>query len=213
MPSSVLGLPAEAAATLVALRVIAHGAGPILLQPEILAARIYPNLPPDMAREVLILHVVMLEDAGYARSWIADGREWLLLTDPWEIPAQEPPSGPLPRPFSPAGEREGEGARARESARERARAQVEAEERERVARWDQWYRDQAQPVSRRPARPSLLDAPPIGCPDHPHGHFEPCGPCGTAAARRREWLARNAYTEQLSIFEEQSGVLDDEEPW
>ncbi|MDQ1206189.1 hypothetical protein [Microbacterium sp. SORGH_AS_0862] len=206
---TVLGLPVEAAPTAVGLRLLAGEKNLLQLNPTALAAQLYPTEPIRSATERVILHVVMLEEAGHLSTWIADGQEWLSMTPPSNLPRSALRASHAPS-FSPAGEREGEGARARARARERAQAQVDAEERERAVRWAAWNRDQTYAAPRRPDRPALLDAPPIGCPDHPNGHYEPCGPCGTAAARRREYLARHTYLEQLSIFEEQTGGADDE---
>lgn len=215
-PPTVLGLPIEAAPTAMGLRMLAGTTNLLRLDPKMIATQLYPAEPTRAATERVILHIVMLEEAGWVQTWIADGQEWLRTIEPGQNPPPQTANARLPDPFSPAGERgkEETRARAREQARARARERMEAEERDRAARWDAWNRDQSHAQPRRPERPALLDAPRIGCPDHPHGTFEECGPCGTAAARRKEYLTDRKYFEQLSIFEEQTGeVIDDDEPF
>ncbi|WP_218823006.1 hypothetical protein [Microbacterium sp. Yaish 1] len=215
MVPNVLGLPLEAAPTALGLRMLA-GTSPMRLRPESIAAQLYPTMSATAATELVILHVVMLEEAGHARTWADESGEWLVMLP---LPSEAPtvpltaPSAPgpafAPRPaFSPAGESERERERARARARERARARADAEAQEWATRWAS--QGPAQPVLSRPARPDLLNAPPIGCHEHPNGTTTvPCGPCGTAAAYRRQWLANRRYMEQLAIFEEQQETPDD----
>ena len=100
--------------------------------------------------------------------------------------------------------------RARARARARAEAQARAEERAWEARWAEHGTRQLQ----RPERPLVLQAPPIGCDEHPNGTTIPCGPCGTRAEYREKWLAEQKYMEQLSLFEEMSEeVVFDDEPF
>lgn len=86
---------------------------------------------------------------------------------------------PSTPPFSPA---VGESARASESGRERAGER----ERERPP---------------RPRRPWQLDAPPIGCPEHPTGSLFPCGPCQTARLRHERWMVSARYEAELARYE------------
>lgn len=215
---NVLGLPLEAAPTALGLRMLA-GASPIRLQAERIAAQLYPFLPLPSTADLVTLHVLMLEEAGHVRTWADAAGEWLEvlpLPPSAPTPPQDAPPTPGPHfaptpPFSPAGESERERERARARARERAQAQADAEAQEWAIRWAS--QGTAQPKLSRPARPDLLNAPPIGCHDHPNGTTEsPCGPCGTAAAYRKQWLTQRRYTEQLAIFEEQQEHTD-EEPW
>lgn len=198
------------------LRILLQPGEPIQLDPQRLAATLYPTEPRRGATERVILHLLMLEEAGHLHTWAQDGREWLALLDPHEPPPAAPTAPPRPTftpapdplaagPFSPAGKREKEREDARARARERARARAAAEEQERRERWASWEQEYEQPRPARPVRPSLLDAPPIGCPDHPNGSLTPCGPCGTAFERREAWKAEQKYVEQLSIFEERWG--------
>lgn len=113
------------------------------------------------------------------------------------------------------GEREGAGAGEREprrgpeaSKQERARAWVQAESAERSGRWAGWEGTQEH-KPQPPRRPLLLDAPPIGCPDHPHGRFANCGPCGTARRRHDKFLAQERYTQEV---EEYLAATEDDEP-
>ncbi|WP_345750096.1 hypothetical protein [Microbacterium rhizophilus] len=211
-----LGLPAEAAPTAWGLRFLVGVENRLLVDPQRIAAMLYPAEPRAAASERVVLHILMLEEAGHLRTWVQDGREWLALLVPFESPPsalQAPPAPPAPSVsftepplFSTAGEREEEREEARARARERARAQAAAEDQARSERWAAWeaeYATSTKPL--RPLRPALLDAPPIGCAEHPEGTREPCGPCGTARERRRAFLVKQQYVEQLSIFEERWG--------
>ena len=190
--SSALELLADLEATAATLQALAGPDGRLWLDGG-LARRLWPYLPPSEASDRLVLHILLLEEAGRAVTWAQDGREWLAFPPP--------PGGP----FSRAGEREGEEERARARARERAREREHAEARAVSERWARWEREQTGAGPTRPQRPTLLDAPPLGCADHPWGSLEPCGPCGTAADRREEWLAKQKYIEELAIFEELRG--------
>ncbi|WP_119697025.1 hypothetical protein [Microbacterium halotolerans] len=215
--SSVLGLPVAAAPTALGLQALAGRLGLLELDAERIGLRLYPGESVTTSAERVVLHVLMLEEAGFLLTWAQDGREWLRLLDgggapsargraPWgTVQDSSVPAGPVA--FSMAGEREREEARAR--ARERARARADEEERMREGRWAAWEAEYVRRKPARPSRPAVLEAPPMGCPDHPHGSLDPCGPCGTAMERRREFLARQKYTEQLAVFEEH---LEDE-PW
>ena len=218
-----LGLPTEAAPTAVGLRILLGPQRALPLDPQRLASQLYPSEPLRLATERIILHILMLEEAGHVRTWAQHGREWISMRDPHEAPTSTPQGtahpSPAPTPdalaagpFSPAGEREKGREEARARARERARAQAAAEDLELRERWAAWDREYATPrtAPTRPERPLLLNAPPIGCPDHPTGSLEPCGPCGTAMERRTEWKVRQRYQEQLTDFEE---WLDNDTPF
>lgn len=89
----------------------------------------------------------------------------------------------------------------RERAVEEATARVLAaharEQAERRSEWKRWAEEQAQEDG-PPEVPILLDGPPIGCPQHPNGTLEPCGPCRTAREQRDLWLTRARYEERLA---------------
>ena len=62
-----------------------------------------------------------------------------------------------------------------------------------------------------PRRPLLIDAPPLGCPEHPDGTFPDCGPCGTARRRHDRWVQQERYTQQVTDWERANG--DDDAPF
>lgn len=70
-----------------------------------------------------------------------------------------------------------------ESARESVGASGRARERERP------------PL---PQRPWQLDAPPIGCVDHPNGSRWPCGACRTARLQHEKWWINARYQAELA---------------
>lgn len=220
---SVLGLPVDVAATALGLQTLVGASNLLQLRPLWIGRQLFPAEDPRVAADRVEMHVLQLEDAGVVSTWAQDGLEWLSLR-PWPSAPLAPVTTPQRMsaapaftlappapgtPFSSAGERE----RKREDARARARAQADGEERARQDRWARWEGDYIAQAPKRPKRPLTMDAPPIGCPDHPHGSLTSCGPCGTQAKRYREWLDREQYTEQLAIFEECGGeeVPDDDE--
>ncbi|PRB09314.1 hypothetical protein CQ047_11210 [Microbacterium sp. MYb72] len=163
------------------------------LVPELIAAAIYPG---QAATDLVIDHLLMLADSGFLTIYEEQGSEWIALRRPLRVDARlassdapEPPREPS-RTFAAVG---GAGARARE------RVQVESAERE--SEWARWRAEQER-GPRRPKRPLLLDAPPIGCPDHPHGRFEDCGPCGTARRQHDKFIAQERYTQQMTEYEQ-----------
>lgn len=106
----------------------------------------------------------------------------LLLEDTGKVTTTGGPDGrewidlaPTSRPMFSPGVSEG----ARESAGARGRAR----ERERP------------PL---PQRPWQLDAPPIGCVDHPNGSRWPCGPCRTARLQHEQWWINARYQADLA---------------
>lgn len=170
--------------------------------PELLAAAIYPG---EAATELVIEHILALEESGFLTLYQEDGVEFLALRRPLKTDARvawstcpEPPRE-ASRTFAAVG-----------GAGERARARVRDEGDERARQWADWEAEQER--SRPPARPLLLDAPPIGCPDHPNGKFADCGPCGTARRRHDRWVAQQRYEEAVSRHE-QTQVEDDDEPF
>lgn len=178
--------------------------GRCLLIPELIAAAIYPG---EAATEQVILHVLMLEESGFLDRYESDGEEYLSLRRPLRADTRgatsehpPPPLRGVPRsPVAVEGER----------ARERAEGRVRAEDAGRAGEWAGWREERERPAP--PARPLLLDAPPIGCPDHPHGRFGNCGPCGTARKQHDLWVQRQRYTEQMTDYER--SVADDDEPF
>jgi hypothetical protein len=201
------------------------------LDVQAIADELYPWDNPQEATDRVELHILMLEESGFLITYEAQGCEWIQLRRPLRgdrrgrastsppppptRPETAPPEPSAPRSprsmESPAMERER--AWARERARERARDQARAEEENDAASWEAWRRSQSTSMPRRPERPLLLKAPPIGCSDHPNGQQQSCGPCGTARRQHDLWLSRERYEEQLAIFEEGQEVVDDDEPF
>lgn len=207
-------VPAPAAQTLLGLQVLIGEMPRIPLDVEWIARQLLDGMPLSWATDRIERDVLVLEDAGHVVTWAQDGREWLALPRSGPAahpPAPAPPSGPSAPPspgpiFNGLGERERERERTRsqEQARERAKVRAEAERLESAARWALEY---SKPRSRKaPQRPRLLDAPPRGCPDHPDGTFEECGPCGLAADKRKSWLANEKYMDELVLFEESQAM-------
>lgn len=172
------------------------------LVPELIAAAIYPG---QAATDLVVDHLLMLADSGFLTIYQDGGAEWIALRRPLRVDARvassdapEPPREHS-RTFAAVG-----------GAGERARARVQAESAERESEWARWRAEQERGRPRAPKRPLLLDAPPIGCPDHPHGRFEDCGPCGTARRQHDRWLTQERHTQQMTEYEQ---ARDAEEVW
>lgn len=169
--------------------------------PELIAANVYPG---EAAADRVIEHLLILEECGFLNLYQADGAEWLQLTRPLKTDQRgAQPECPQPptessRKFMAVGR-----------ARERAREQMREESRVRDARWER------EPERlEMPDRPLLLNAPPIGCSEHPSGHDHACGPCRDARLNRDLWLTERVYERQLTEFYEQDGGdYVDEEPF
>lgn len=174
------------------------------LVPELIAADLYPGR--DMVEEV-INHLLELDDSGFLTIYPGpDGRDWIALSSPLRTDrrtarpsdAPEPPPRDVSRHVAAVG-----------GGRDRARERAGVEAGERASQWASWEQEKER-ATRTPARPLLLDAPPIGCPDHPHGRFADCGPCGTARRRHDHWLAERRYEQGLA---DAPPPVADEEPW
>lgn len=166
--------------------------------PELIAGELYPGRDSTgMVEE----HLLMLAESGFLVLYRADGSDWIQLLRPLKADTRgaaddcppPPPQGGSRRSMAVGG------------ARERAEERVRVEQAERSGEWAAWAGEQER--TRQPRRPLLLDAPPIGCPDHPDGRFEDCGPCGTARRRHDKWVQQERYTQQLAEQE------DDDEPF
>lgn len=202
---SFLRAPDAAKATAIGLWVHTDVDGRRELVPELIAADLYPGRD---AIELVIQHLLDLDECGFLTIYASGGREWIALSSPLRVDrrtarpsaAPEPPPRDMSRHVAAVGG---------ERARERARARASDEAGERATQWASWEQEQER-STRTPARPLLLDAPPIGCPDHPHGRFADCGPCGTARRRHDHWLAQRRYEQGLA---DAPPPVEDEEPW
>lgn len=192
--------PDEAKPTARGLWLTADPSGVARLDPARLAAALYPADDPASARDLIELHVLMLEESGFLWTWAEAGAEWLVLRHPLA-----PATRGTTRDDSTASKR------ARERAHEQARAQAR-EERERSEQAWEASRMAGRGAPERPSRPAVLDAPPMGCPDHPNGWYLPCGPCGTAAEFRRKYLAERKYEDQLAEWEFWHGTDEETAP-
>lgn len=179
------------------------------LIPELIAADIYPG---RAATDLVVEHLLMLDEAGFLTIYQADGSEWISLNRPLRVDMRSVPPSLCPDPPHDKSRHVAAvgGAGASEQARERASAWVREEAAERASEWAAWEEAQER-VPRRPSRPLLMDAPPLGCPEHPHGRFLDCGPCGTARRRHDRWLAERRYDEQMEQYAAAMGDEPDSE--
>lgn len=191
-----LRAPDEAKPTAMGLWLHTDVAGRRPLVPELIAGDLYPG---RAATEMVVEHVLMLDECGFLTIYRADGRDWIALARPLKADArgariESPPPPSHESPWTSV-------AVGRESASERARERVRAED---AARADAWagVREEREAMP-RPPRPLLLDAPPIGCSEHPEGWQKACGPCRTARLFRDEWLTRKIYEHKLAEYEAQ----------
>lgn len=197
-----LRAPMSAKPTAIGLWLHTDGLGRREVVPELLAAAIYPG---EAATELIINHLLMLDESGFLDFYQDDRTEYLVLRRPLRVDARlawsncpDPPVRESSRTFAAVG-----------GARVRAGERVRAEQAERASEWAQWA-DERESKPQPPRRPLLLDAPPIGCPDHPFGRFKDCGPCGTARRRHDRWVQEARYGEQMTDYEQ---TQDREEAW
>ncbi|WP_417556131.1 hypothetical protein [Microbacterium sp.] len=167
------------------------------LVPELIAGDLYPG---QAAVDLVVDHLLKLDESGFLRIYQAGGREWIQLENPLRADMRNAPESECPPPPRDLSRHVAAVGGERVSVRERAEEQVREEQAERVSQWAAW--EQEQERSRLPARPLLLDAPPIGCPDHPNGRYADCGPCGTARRRHDKWVQERRYAEQLAKVDE-----------
>jgi hypothetical protein len=202
-----LRAPMTAKPTAIGLWLHTDGLGRREVVPELLAAAIYPG---EAATDLVLEHLLMLDESGFLDFYTEQGTEYLALRRPLKLDARlawsncpDPPVRESSRTFVAVG-----------GARERAGERVRAEQAERAGRWATWA-DEREHRTRPPERPLLLDAPPIGCPDHPHGAFRDCGPCGTARRRHDRWVREARYGEQMTEYEktQQAEEAWDDEPF
>ena len=170
--------------------------GRIELRPDLIAGLIYPG-DPTVTPGVIETHLLELDEAGFLILYQADGSSWVQIVSPLLTQRPRPSSVPPP-PARVRPEVSGNFV-AVGGAGERARERIASENAERATRWAEW--EAAQESDPRPSRPLLLDAPPIGCPDHPNGRFADCGPCGTARRRHDLWVAQQRYSEQMTSYD------------
>jgi hypothetical protein len=189
-----LRAPIAAKPTALGLWLHTDGLGRREVVPELIAAAIYPG---EAATELVIEHLLLLEESGFLDFYSTEDAEWLQLRRPLRVDSRlawsncpDPPVRERSRSFAAVG-----------GARERAGERVRAEQGERAGQWATWA-DEQERRTQPPKRPLLLDAPPIGCPDHPHGRYADCGPCGTARRRHDRWVQEARYGEQMTEYEQ-----------
>lgn len=184
--------------TAIGLWLHTDGLGRREVVPELLAAAIYPG---EAATEVVVEHLLMLNESGFLDFYTDEESEYLVLRRPLKLDARSAWSNCPTPPDREGSRRSAAVGGARERAAARASERVRAEQAERSTEWARWsgeHESKPQP----PRRPLLLDAPPIGCPDHPFGRFKDCGPCGTARRRHDHWVQEARYGEQMTEFEQ-----------
>lgn len=190
-------MPDEAKLTAMGLWVHTDVFGRRRLIPELIAADLYPG---RAMTDTVTDHLLILDEVGFLSIYRVEGIECIQLTRPLKADRRgattdcpEPPHG-VPWKSVAVG-----GAGVGGSARERARAQAQEQTRARANEWSTWESEQERGrTPEPPRRPLLADAPPIGCPEHPHGTFQNCGPCGTGRRRHDRWVADARYEDALT---------------
>lgn len=183
-----LAAPKPARLTGMGLWRLVDDEGRMELRSDLIAGSIYPG-DPMVTAATIEDHILDLFESGFLQVYSARGRDWVALTRPLRTPRPLPSSCPPPPQEVSGGLLAVGGVGA-------GWERVRAEDAARARTWAEWGAEQERdPVP--PRRPLLMDAPPIGCPDHPHGRFEDCGPCGTARRRHDHWVAAQRYSEQV----------------
>ncbi|KDA05849.1 hypothetical protein DC31_13775 [Microbacterium sp. CH12i] len=132
-----LRAPMAAKPTALGLWVHTDGLGRREMVPELIAAAIYPG---EAATDLVIEHLLMLDESGFLELYQDDEGEWIALSRPLKLDARlarsdcpAPPSRARSRSFAAVG-----------GARERAGARVRAEQGERAGQWATWADEQEQ---------------------------------------------------------------------
>lgn len=196
-----LRTPDEAKGTAFGLWLFTNVDGRRELLPELIAGDLYPG---RAATQMVEEHLLMLDESGFLTIYEAEGSHWIQLKRPLKADRRGAISDCPPPPDRGATRM----SMAVGGARERAEARVREQVGERTGEWAAWER--AHEHSAPPPLPLLLQAPPIGCPEHPDGRFADCGPCGTARRRHDKWVAQERHTRRMAEFEQGQ---DDDEPW
>jgi hypothetical protein len=182
------------------LHLIADDQGRAEASPELLLAALWPKRSDPTSESDLEQHLLELDDAGFLHLYTDEqGRSLLQILAPVRI--DRPSASDLPPPRE---------ASRRLSAVGSAGAREVREPRmpEPSAGWRAW-REEHEREQVAPEPPLLLEAPPIGCPDHPNGRYADCGPCGTARRQRDFWMADALHSRRV----ERHAATNDEEPW
>lgn len=169
------------------------------LRPELIAGAIYPG-DATMSPGVIERQVLELDESGFLTVYPVAGRTFLQLARP--LMTQRPKRSQLPPNPRQVAHPETSG---NFLAMGGAGASVGL--REQPSAWAEWV-DEQERGRRPPERPLLLDAPQIGCPEHPDGRYKDCGPCGTARRRHDKWLAEQRYERAVEQYEGVSGDWD-----
>ena len=183
--------------------------------PWVIAAWMSPDRHPlGIAPETVEEHLLMMLEAGFLTTYMAEGEEWLLLLHPLKCDLRDTRiTSPEPPPHLSHGNPMAVGgARAGAGARERARERVRAEGAARADAWDAVHADREAPRE-EPERPITLNAPPMFCDEHmPYGAGrKKCGPCRDRRLLREEWLNSKIYEQKLTDYYEATGA--DDEPF
>lgn len=162
---AMLALPLEVRWTAIGLRLHADDEGREVAHPRLLWSSIWP-LSEVVTEDELILHLLTLEDVGEIQLYSAGDRTYYRIIDFPKVDRGQPSGHPNPPPLANQSRIDREGTRETFAAGEREGG----EEARGVFRGDM--------------------PPPFGCPEHPEGSFDPCGPCGTARMRHQAWGVR-----------------------
>lgn len=184
-----VSLAARTTALLLTLAADDHGRAE--LRTDLLLATLYPKRSDPITEDDLESHLLELDQAGFLTIYETDGQSMIALAEPPRVDrptaSEYPPPPVKPSPHV-----------AREDSRKFVAVGGAG------AEWAAWEDEQER--EGRPERPLVMDAPPIGCPDHPDGRFKNCGPCGTARRRHDRWLATRSYEVKLAHYEAETGA-------
>ncbi len=197
--------PQVAKPTAVGLWLYTDATGGIELDPPTIADLIEPGMSPTVVEE----HLLMLEESGFLVIFPDRGSWWVSLVRPLAADMRKVDPATLaptfrdrPRP-AVAMERERERGGERVSARERAEAIVRAEGAARA--WDRV--ESAERVRLvKPERPVLMDAPPLGCPEHPNNTAEvDCRACAVARNVHAKYVEEERHLRRMTRYVESMG--------
>ncbi|MFC7431008.1 MULTISPECIES: hypothetical protein [unclassified Agrococcus] len=198
--TTLLRASAAARTTGFLLHFVADDQGRAEATPTLLLAALWPKRSDPLTEREIETHLLELAEVGFLTLYVEDGRSLLQITETLRI--DRPSASDLPAPREPSRSLSAVGG-AGEQAVQEPRMPEPSEG------WRAW-RDEHERELRPPEVPLELQAPPIGCPEHPNGLFTDCGPCGTARRQRDLWMADALHARRRQRY---VASLEDEEPF
>jgi len=190
---SLMELPPEVRLTGLGLRFYVDDAGRGPARPELIKGQLWP-LDSDVTTDLILYHLLALEEAGYIRLYDVADRSYLVLVErpsidrPQESRLPPPPEDADPEPL------------AESSRASREPLAVVGGRKEEEGRRGGREGGQGKAGTLATALAGTPEPAPW-CTKHPLGSDEPCGPCGGARKVHEMWVRAQVEVESGAIQE------------